>query len=85
MPGMAGMAKNAETRSDVPVDARCCGCLGDCGTATPLALPAANTSVAVQYATPVARVPRLNDEIAPVVQADVVLPYPNAPPLSALI
>ena len=62
----------------------CCGCLGDCGTAPMATVPAAGV-LAVRSTPTVRRVAEMIVTSAPHVRTDLALPYPNGPPLSALI
>ena len=85
MPPMPGMTTSAKAPTNRPVNANCCGCLGDCGTAPAVLLPAGGDLIAVRFTTPIHRFAALTGQATPVVRADRLLPYPNAPPLSALI
>jgi hypothetical protein len=85
MAGMSGMAHESRPGHDAPVDARCCGCLGDCSAAAAVVLPASGHVVAIQFATPVCCVTEPAADPAPVSRVDLSLPFPNGPPLSALI
>ena len=85
MAPMAGMHHTAQPKTDLPANVNCCGCLSDCGTAPGVPLPMAGALLAIQYSIPSRRFAELTDQVAPVVRSDLARPYPNAPPLSALI
>ena len=65
--------------------ANCCGCLGDCGTAPAAILPSGGEVVAFALGAIAHHAPAYAKTLGPVTRTDLALPYPNAPPLAALI
>ena len=84
MPGSAGMHHGAHQSPGRDAPPNCCGCLGDCGTASVATIPSGGI-VAVRFTPIVSCAAETIDGLVPAIRPDLVLPYPNAPPLSPLI
>ena len=85
MSGAAGMQHRTHHAPTTAAVTNCCGCLGDCGTAPMTTIPGGGTVVAVCSTPLLRRVAEPLQQLPPVTGTDLALPYPNAPPISALI